>query len=171
MFGQHEFAMRRAHSVKTMQALQLLRPNDLDPPVRRAAWRMVVWSEQFQKAPGDSDVGCTVQIIEASAALRKKLLEGMSSDAAAAEEKATEEVCPACKGTLAATGLVFASCASKHPWRHRLKNKPGGWLRRSIWPSCTARAAVAWSLSAVLRQPAPLCPATATVMMPARGAL
>jgi hypothetical protein len=180
MFGQHEFAMRRAHVMKSMQALQLLRPKDLDPPVRRAAWRMVVWSEQFQKAAGDSDADCTVQIIEASAALRKRLLEGMSSDAAAAEEKATEEVCPACKGTLAATGLVFASCASNHRWRRCCyslellglqKDEPGGWLRSSIWPSCTARAAVAWSLSAVLGQPAPLCPATATVMMPARGTL
>lgn len=180
MFAHHEFAMRRAHVMKTMQALQLPRPSDLDPQVRRAAWRMVLWSEQCQKAAGDSSVDCTKQIIDLSAALRKRLLEGMNDDAAAAEQKVAEEVCPACKGNLTATGLVFASCASNHRWKRCCyslellglqKDEPGGWLRSSIWPSCTARAAVAWSLSAVLGQPAPLCPATATVMMPARGTL
>eukprot|EP01048_Picozoa_sp_COSAG05_P043042 COSAG05_NODE_23594_length_257_cov_0.594937_1_plen_61_part_10 len=55
----------------------------------------------------------------------------MSSDAAGAEEKAPEEVCPACKGTLAATGLVFASCASKHFF----KQKTAYEILRSDWSS------------------------------------
>lgn len=179
MFAQHEFAMRRAHVMKTMQALQLLRPSDLDPQMRRAAWRMVRWSEQVQKAAVNSN-DFSLEIGELSAALRKTLVADMSSDAAASEEKMTEEVCPACKGPLSASGLVLASCTSNHRWRRCCyslellglqKHEPGGWLRSSIWPSCTARAAVAWSLSAALGQPAPLCPATATVMMPARGTL
>ena len=179
MFAQHEFTMRRAHVIQTMHALQLVPPSDLDPQVRQAAWRMVRWSEQVQNAATASD-DVPTELVKLATALRKTLATGIDSAAAAAEEQSAEEVCPACKGNLAATGLVFASCERNHRWRRCCyslellglqKDASSGWLRSSIWPSCTARAAVAWALSAALGQPAPLCPATATVMMPARGTL
>jgi hypothetical protein len=191
VFAHHELQMQRVHVEQSMRALEqhLRRSKDLDPQVRRAAWRMVLCSEQMVQAMAPSSCGSNSngngsgqELAELSAALRTALVAGLSSEAAAAEEEGMVEVCPTCKGALSRTGLLLASCdgSPSHRWSRCCYSlellglqsaEPGGWLRSSIWPSCTARATVAWSLAALLGQPAPLCPATGTAMLPARGTL